>query len=76
MMLDLTLRCVTRVLILVAHNTRIGSDSIHAFPVFCPCIWSQKFGLELVVFACPKLDTIQRKVQYQYCEPALNHSII
>ena len=57
MMLDLTLRCITCALTLVAtqRDTRIDSDSILAFPALRPCVWSQNFGLELIIFACHKL---------------------
>ena len=50
--------CISHVLTLVTTqcDTRIGSDSIHAFFMLHPCIWSQNFGWEFDVFACHKLD--------------------
>ena len=44
MTLDVALCCVARALTLVAtqRDARIDSDSILAFPVLPPCIWSQK----------------------------------
>ena len=50
-MLDLVLHCIAHTLTLVATqcDARIGSNSILVFP---PCVWSQKFGLALVIFAC------------------------
>ena len=64
MMLDLVLRCVARMLTLAAmqRDARIDSDSILAFPALCTCIRLQKFGLELIIFVCHKLDTTQCKV--------------
>ena len=64
MTLDLVLRCVAHTLTLVAMqgDVRIYSDSILACPLLRPCVWSQQFGLELIIFACHKLDAMQRKV--------------
>ena len=46
MTLDVALHCVARALILVTmqHDARIDSDSILAFPVLRPCVWSQKMA--------------------------------
>ena len=64
MTLDLALRCVARTLTLVVMqcDARIDSDSILACPALRPCVWLQKFGLELVIFVCHKLDATQCKV--------------
>ena len=62
MTLDLVLCCVLT-LVAMQHEARMDSQSMLAFPALCPGIRSQKFGLELVIFACPKLDAMQRNTR-------------
>ena len=38
-------------------EVKIDSESILVFPGLHPCVRMQEFGLELVIFMCPKLDT-------------------
>ena len=77
MTLDVALCCIAQVLTLVAmqHDTRIDSDSILAFPALRPCVWLQKkIGLELIIFACPKLDATQRDVLRHVVDPFRNQT--
>ena len=54
MTLDVALHCIACALTLVAmqHDARIDLDSILVFPALRPCVWSQKNGLELIIFVC------------------------
>ena len=77
MTLDVVLHCVACTLTLVAmqRDARIESDSILVvFPALCPCVWSCKIGLELIIFAHPKFYRVQRDVLCHVVNLPLGHN--